>query len=313
MKDDVSPASVRLKLPRQRAAALFEACFQIAPHQAKPVCVSRHLVFCVHRRNRILKVDNRRKGCFQNDIGNVCRIRLADWMGRIDHQFDVQAIVPEKPAARFTRYQLRRVGQMRRLALPVCPNASGERHGIIEECLGASDDSVTPLRIIAARLGRRSIERVGAIQGIIEASPASIRGIQHESVIERWHNELRSGHCRNLGIHIGCPDCEGRRLGNQIADFAQEGLIGGHVCNWAGIGAVPVVDFCLKCIPFREQSTIHRNKSTKDCCEAGPNRFSRNPGPCNRRTFDEFGKLVRNLQAGTIDVNRHEKPLRIFR
>ena len=53
----------------------------------------------IDRSDAVLEVDDRRQRGFQDNIGNARRVGLADRAVRINHQFDVQAIMREEDTA----------------------------------------------------------------------------------------------------------------------------------------------------------------------------------------------------------------------
>src|SRR3546814_563341 len=108
------------------------------------------------------------------------------------------------------------------------------------------------LRIIAAGLRRRRVERVGAVERVVKAAPARIGGVQSEARVERGHDQLRSGHRRDFEIDILRADAERRGFGDEIADFAQERLTGGGVVRLSFPRLVPRVDLCLQILALRE-------------------------------------------------------------
>ncbi len=91
--------AVGFQFAHQGLAALVETGLQIAAHQAQPVGVGLDLVVGVHRRDGVLQIDNGRQGRFQHHIGQAGRVGLADGMGAVDDQFDVDAVMAQQDRA----------------------------------------------------------------------------------------------------------------------------------------------------------------------------------------------------------------------
>ena len=70
--------------------------------------------------------------------------------------------------------------------------AAGQRHGAVQKSLGPGNHARATHRVVAA--GARGVtHRIGAIEGIVEAAPAGIGGIEGIARVQNWHHQLRSG------------------------------------------------------------------------------------------------------------------------
>ena len=94
---------VGIEFARNRLAALLECIFEIAIHQAEPVAIDDNLVFRIDSSNGILAILDRGQSRFQQDIGNMCGICLANRMIGIDDDLDMQAILHKKNCGRRSR------------------------------------------------------------------------------------------------------------------------------------------------------------------------------------------------------------------
>ncbi len=186
----------------------------------------------------------------------------------------MQAIVAEQQRVLAHADQLARVGQrnaiiQRRYELRPAL-ALGKRQSLVEETPRLGDHRPTAQLVIAARLCGWCIERVGAVEGIVEAAPARVGGVEQETCVEDRHHQLRAGHGRDLGIDILGADLEPGGLGDEIADLRQEGAIGRRILRLAGAIAVPCVDSGLQICALGQQLAIARYELPQQLRTTGP-------------------------------------------
>ena len=167
---------------RQRAgeglAALLEALRQIAADDAEPVGVGQQLVLGIDRRDRILAVGDGGKRRLDHDIGDPGLVGRAHRHIRIENNFDVQPVVLEQDALLSLADVLARIGEHHTVAAgKVSPASARQREGFVEELPPARDHRSAAFRVIAARPRRGRIERIGAVEGVVEAPPARIGGV----------------------------------------------------------------------------------------------------------------------------------------
>ncbi len=109
---------------------------------------------------------------------------------------------------------------------------AGQRHGRVEELLRPGDHAGAPLCVVAA--GRRQVaHRVRAVQRVVEAAPAGVRGIQGITRVHHRHDQLRARHAGDLGVDVRGLDREVRALGDEVAELRQERAVG-HGVESAG-------------------------------------------------------------------------------
>ena len=263
-QDQVAPVAVRVERAGQRLTALLKAFRQITPDHSEPVGIGQKLVFGIDCRDRIFEVADCGQRGFENHVGDPQRISAANRMLQIDHNFNVQAIVLEQKPSRSAGHQVSAVFTDQR-SLPA-------RHRTFQKRARRLNHRRSAHRVIAAGLGRGRIERVGAVIGIIEAAPAGVGGVEQEPGIEHRHHQLRPGHRCDLGIDVLRADLEWRGFGNQIADFAQEGLIFGLIDRFACARRMPRVDLCLQVVPLGEQRAVDRHVPRQKRRKASPER-----------------------------------------
>ena len=306
-------AAIGRKLAGHRPAALVEAFRQIAPDHAQPVAIGEQLVLCIDSGNRIFAIGNRRKGSFEVDIGDIRRVGLAHRMVGVEHDFDMQSVVLEEAGLVVPAHALRRVGQRDALVLHIAEvrpfAAIGQRDCLVHEALGSRDDRCAAFLIIAARLSRRGVERIGPVEGIIQAAPSRIGSIEEEARIEDRDNQLRPGHGRDLRIDILGSDREVARLRDKITDFLEEIAIIGGIVRLSGMRLVPAVDLALQILSRVEKRGIARCEFAKQRCQSLPE----GPGILAQRRqdvcFDKSGKLPVDFDTGARHVIAHGTPL----
>ena len=292
--------AIRVERASHHRPALFERIAKVSPHQAEPVGISRDLVRRVDGGDRILQVANGGERGFEDDVGNTRWIGRADRMVRIEHDFDVQAIVAEELALPARADELRRVGEADVVARQVGPAAARQRDGIVQEGLGPGDDLRAALWVIALPR-RRAGNRVGAVERVVQAAPARIGGVEQEAGVEDRHDQLRPGQPRDFVIDMGAADDEGRGLGDQIADVAEKLLIGGGVMGLAPALFMPAVDLRLQRIALAQQGDILRREARQDRGCARPEGVGGDSGARQGARVDEIGERRRDLQAGLVD------------
>ena len=290
-------------------ARLLERLGQVALHQPQPVGICRNLVRRIDRRDRILQIANGGQRRFEDDIGYACGISRADGMAAIENDFDMQAVVAEQAALLAAAQILAGIGEDDLVARKIGPTPIGEWDRIVQKRFGPGDD-LRPARRVIALTRRRAGNRVGAVQRVVQTSPTRIGGVEQEAGVEDGDDQLRPGEPRHLVIDMLAADGEGRGFGNQIADLAQESLIGLRVMRLACPLLMPVVDLRLHRIAGFQQGDIVRREACEDvrspCPEGGG--FDAGAGQC--LTVDEVGQRCRDLQPGFVDhaVGHHSTP-----
>ena len=111
--------AVRLEAAGERRAALGHLRGQRAPVEEEPVAVARDLVVGVDRGDRVLEVHDRGDRGLQEQVLDPRRVVLADLVGAVDLDLDVQPVVDQEHALGLGRVAavadvLAGVGQRRR-------------------------------------------------------------------------------------------------------------------------------------------------------------------------------------------------------
>ena len=186
------------------------------------------------------------------------------------------------------------------------PIIAPSRHCLIKERLGPRYYCRTAFNVITARLRRGRIQRIGAIERIIQASPPRIGSIQRKARVQRRHNQLRSRHRRHFGIHIGGINRERRRLGHQITNFAQKSPIR---LLLERVRFVPRIDLRLQIIPLRQQGPVYRRKACQNRRQSVPQMRCIDARPRQNLILDKCCQNRRDFEARTFEIRGHKSSL----
>ena len=134
--------------------------------------------------------------------------------------------------------------------------ACGQGAMAVEEIPGIGDDLGAPHRVVgAAALGAVILgDHVRAVQGVVKAAPARVGGVQGVAGVHHRHHQLGACQGCHLRIHVFSTDRKVFAFRQQIADFGQEGLVGGAVVPRPRVGLVPRVYFRLQVFPDSQQA-----------------------------------------------------------
>ena len=69
-------------------------------------------------------------------------------------------------------------------------------------------------------------DHVGPVERVVEAAPASVRGVERIARVGERHDELRPGDMRDFVVDPGGLGPHARGLRQQVADFPQETFVG---------------------------------------------------------------------------------------
>ena len=198
------------------------------------------------------------------------RVGLADRRFRVDQDLDVQPVVDQ---------QHRPVGGAELAAVPdeflragqpggsvadgdlqlavgdaqagrVCPRARRQRHRLVEELARVGDHLVAANPVVAgALLGAVGFrDDVGAVQRVVQRTPAGVGRVEREPRVEHRHHQLRAGGRGDLVVDTGGGDGEVIGFGQQIADFGEELAVRLDVDRLDDAVPVPLVDLGLQLV-----------------------------------------------------------------
>jgi len=275
-------------------AALLEAVLERAAHQTKPVAVGNDLVVGIDCSDRVLAVHDRRQCGLHQQVIDASRIGLADGAVAIDLDLDVQAVVANQERARRCGLALEAdelLGLLQADGTAIAQRShqlasghgvsgdigvrgAGKRCGLVQHLATEGDHLLSTHRIVAlGEFGAVLLgNRIGAVERVVERSPARIGSIERIARIHYRHNELGPRLNGELVIDIGGADLGISRDREQVADGGQEGLVGSHVLDGAWIGTMPGINLGLDAIALSEQGCVSGGQIMHERIEPAPER-----------------------------------------
>ncbi len=288
--------AIRLEPPLHAPAALVEAGAQIALHQAEPVSVNRHFLLGVDGRDRILAIHDCGDGALKQEIGHAGFVGSADRMAGVYDDLDMEVVMAKQqrrappPGEQKRVAQGAEVGDEAPVLDPVRRDvgvaAAGQRRDLVEEGAAPGDHPSAPFFIVAAA-PRPVAEHVGAVEGVVEAAPAGVGGVERVTGVADRDHKLRPGDPGDLGIDILRADREGRGRIDEIADVAKELLFLGPVARPAAERRIALVDPRLQILASAKEAFVLGRELAQQCGEAEPEGGGLDAGAGKRFLFDE--------------------------
>jgi hypothetical protein len=214
----------------------FEAGGEVALHQAEPVAVDADLVLGVDggdlSSQSMIAVSALSSRTSATPAGSSCR---SDGRGRSRSRRGGRGGRPARQPASCPRSRSSPLSVTRRSSSIFDirrrrHGCRGQRRDLVEQGPAPGDHPGAALFIVAA--GRRPVaERVGAVEGVVEAAPAGVGGVERVAGVVDRNDQLRAGDLGDLGIDAGGADREGRRRIDEIADLAEELLLLGGIAG----------------------------------------------------------------------------------
>ena len=306
-------------------AVLGDLFGEVALVHAQPVAVSEHLVVGVDGGHGVLEVHDRGDRRLQHDILDAGRVGGADGGVRVDEDLDVQAVVlqqdgplgraelagvaDELVGRRQARRQVVAEGDQQLAVVDfqpgrLAPRAGGQRNGAVEEFPRVGDDLVAAHWVIAGvgaglhLLGAVVLrDHVGAVQRVVQRTPAGVGGVEREPRVEDRHHQLRTRGRGDLVVDTGGGDGEVVRLGLQVADLGEELLVAVGVDRLDDVLAVVLVDLRLQVLAAGEQVLILRAEIGDDLVDARPEAVRVDVGARKRLVVDEVVQHLGDAQV----------------
>ena len=176
----------------------------------------------------------------------------------------------------------------------------GQRRAAVEHGPGAHDYPLAPHWIVGAAAFRPAVfgNGVSAVERVVERPPAGVGGVECVASVHHRYHQLRSGNGRDLGVNVAGLHGEVRPGIDQITDGAQKGLVGGHVADRAGVGAVEIVHLRLQVFAPREQLQVGIGQITDDPREAIPELCLTDRQTRQNLSVDKIGEVAIDGQSG---------------
>ena len=288
--------AVRVEAAGEGRATLGDGLGERALQNAQPVAVAVYLVFGVDGGDRILQIEDGGKSRLQHQITDAGRIFLANGRFVVNHQIEVQAVVLQqhRRGTRSRALETHKLGFVLQAAgaavFQAHDQAAGahavakrmqvrartQRHRAVQHMARVGDDFFTALGVVRLAAGAAFTSTivlrnyVGSVQGVIQAAPAGIGGVEGVAGVEHWHHELRPGLDRQLGVHIFGRDARRFRYWNQIPDLLQKRLVSRHIADGTGMRVVPGIELGLQALALGQQGCVFRCQVRDDGVKARP-------------------------------------------
>lgn len=320
--------TVAVERTSEGLGALLDLLGQITAIEAQPVPVTDNLVVGVDSGDRVLEVHDRGDGRFENDVLDTGGVGAADRGGRVDLDLGVQSVVEQQDARRCVLLsevadELLRLGEggdrtarQRDLQFTavdhvlgrICMRPRRERCCRVEEFTRPGDDLVASDLVVAGTLLGAVLLRdgVGAVQRVVQRTPAGVGRVESEARVEDRHDQLRAGRRGDLSVDVRGGDRELGRRRQEVADLLQERLVCGSVDGSAGMIAMPLIDLSLQIVTLGKQIAVLRCELGDDLVGAGPERLGVYTGAGKSLLDHEVVENLGNLKTADLNALSHE-------
>jgi len=218
-----------------------------------------------------------------NKLGRILQTGFAS--GGFDHQLAVNDAVAGRLAVRTAGQRRRIVQQLTRPG-----NHLGAAPGVVG----------------AALLGTACVtDHVGTVQGIVQAAPTGVGGVQGVTGIHHRHHQLRASNRPDFLINVGSGHAERLAFRQQVTDLGQERLVLGHIDGLALTGLMPGVDLCLNRIAFGQQRLVLRHQVAGDFFQLGPELAGIDAGAGDDAVDHQIMQNRGDFQGAVLDAISH--------
>ena len=312
-------------------AAFFKGFGQRALKDAQPVAVAQHLVVGINGGHRVFQVQNGGQGCLHHHVGHAGRIGLANGGGAVDENVNVQAVVHQQHAGGGGRIALvadklggilqtsgaavlqrhHQLAAFHAVAAGIPVRALGQGHGLVQKVAGKGHHLGTAQRVVARAFLRPVLvaDHIGAVQRVVQRTPAGIGRVQGVAGIHDGHHQLRAGHAGQLGIHVFGRGLHALGGLNHVANLGQKLLVSRHVGNRAGVGLVPGVQLFLQALALGQQGGVFRCQIAHQGIKPLPESGRVQAGARQHLGVDKLVQNVSHLQAVRRNTSSHGNPL----
>ena len=171
----------------------------------------------------------------------------------------------------------------------------------VQKCSTPRDD-LGPTNRVVARAGFSSVvvgDDVGAIERVIERTPAGVRGVEGVAGVVEWNDELGSSGTRDLVIDVAGGHGDVARSVLEVSDLTKEGEIVGLVVS-APVGDQVGVDLVLDLVTPGEQRDVAGAHLDEDGLKRCPELVGGDPGVGGQRRFDEVVEGLGDLKGAML-------------
>ena len=153
----------------------------------------------------------------------------------------------------------------------VLVGAGFQWHRAVEELATPFDDLVAADLVVSLALFRSVFfgDGVGAVEGVVQRTPASVGRVEGKAGVEDGNHQLRAGGGGDLGVDVFRFDLKVTWVFHQVADLLQErGVLLGVLLTL--VGGVPLVQLGLQLIALGQQLSVAGSKFLHQLAEAVP-------------------------------------------
>ncbi|MCY1513095.1 hypothetical protein D9M68_475780 [compost metagenome] len=119
---------------------------------------------------------------------------------------------------------------------------------------------------------------------------------------------MRAGQAGDFFVDVLGGDPEVGRFRQQVADFLEEGFVGGRIMGLTGAGLVPAVDLRLNLVALGEQGTVFRRQLVDHGLGTGPELVGSDAGTGDGFVVHEVEQHFGDLQATDLNAFSHHLP-----
>ncbi len=322
--------AVRVHGAGEGAAALVDGLGQVTFHQAQPVAVDNGLVVGINGGDGVFAVHDGGQRRFHQHVFDAGSIGLADVAGRIDLDFEVQAVVLKQDGSRRRSVALEgdklggvfqaggaavfqanaQLAVLDGVAGGVNVGTIGQRCCLIKEGAGEGDNLVATDFVVTRALGGAAFfrDRVGTVQCIVQRAPACVGSVQGETGVHHRHNQLRAGHGGDFLVNVLGGGLEVSGFGQQVADLLQEGFVFGSIVGLTGACLVPCIDLRLEVVALGQQCLVLGSQVLDQRFDTGPEGVGLDTGTGNGTLVDKVVENLGYLQTANLDAICHVTP-----
>ena len=301
--------------PHHGSAALHEAGFQGAGHQAQPRAVSNDLVRTVDGRNRILEVDDRGDRRLDLDVCDSGVVTATHPAAGVHAEFHVQTVPGQQDRPITMAGELGRVHQIRspgrgpdrerprghRIVGHIGMAGVREWEQLIQQLIGGRDHLGTASLVVPGNELVVLEQSVGAVQRVEEGPPAGVGRVQRIARHGGGDDQLWSRNGRDLSVDTCDLQAHRARVRHQIADVAQEAFVVGNLGHAAR--SMPLVQSRLEGVAAIEQSLHWQLEGSLQLGEPPPPHLRLEVEPRQQFLGDEGRQRPVDLKSS--DRHRH--------
>src|SRR6478735_6419958 len=170
---------------------------------------------------------------------------------------------------------------------------------LIEKLFCPRYNLFSPKLVVTAGAFRTPLlrDRISPVEGVIEAAPAGIGGVERVAGIGGGNHQLRTRDAGDLVVHTIRRDYEGFRFGTEVVDLSQESLITRRIGRSPLERRMIAVNPALEVVANGEQLAVARCEDAHQPGNARPKCLRGDASPQKDLLFDEIKQNRGDLEA----------------